>query len=147
MSKEQSMMTDINKLPEFMKKISEKTIRKKEAEIVYLHTNLSRITKVISNSYEKDETQKYFQPRIVADISHSTFLIANIIKDPSKVSFSSYLKVLTDLVDEFETAMNANIPYFYNKKLHTHYKKVCNEILINTAAGAVINHCSAILSK
>ena len=35
----------------------------------------------------------------------------------------------------------------YNKKLHTHYKKVCNEILINTAAGAVINHCSAILSK
>lgn len=147
MSKEQSIMTDINKLPEFMKKISEKAIKKKEAEIVNLHKNLSRITKVISNSYEKDEAQEYFQPRIVTDISRSTFLIANVIKDPNKVSFSSYLKVLADLVDEFETHMNANIPYFYNKRLHAHYKKVCNEILINTSAGAVINYCSTVLTK
>jgi hypothetical protein len=120
MSKEQSIMTDINKLPEFMKKIPEKTIRKKEAEIISLHAKLSKITKIISNSYEKDETLEHFTPRIITDISHSTCLMANIIKDPTKVSFNSYLRVLTDLVNEFEINMNANLPYFYNKKLHEH---------------------------
>jgi hypothetical protein len=139
-------MDKATKLPEFLNGINEKTIRKNEKEIINIHIKLLKISKIFSNSYFKDKTNKTFLPRIATNISYLTTFINKIITSPNKITFENYLKLLTDIVNEFEILVVSNVPYFYNKTLCKHYKEVYNEILINTSAAAVLNYCYIILN-